>query len=88
MKLNFVWKAKTGEWQTGDELKLNRIAVAGYSWNGSRTQGHKDNDDWIGNIYLPGITTKRFVAPTQEEMKTKLQDIVIKWFIEALKEGK
>jgi hypothetical protein len=85
--LNFVWKDKTGDYQTGEELKLNRISVAGYSWNGSRSQGHTDHDDWIGNVYLPGVNTKRYVATTESLMKMKLQDVVTKWFTEALQKA-
>ena len=85
MKLNFIWKEKTGEYQTGEELGLSRIAIAGYSWNANRSQGHTDDDDWIGMVYLPGVINKRFVASTQETIRAKLENIVTKWFSEVLK---
>ncbi len=84
--LNFQWKAKTGQFQSGENLYLSRIQVGQYSYNAmrGRSESHEGND-WIGNINLPSLKTDRVCAGDIDGIKMKLQNIVTKWFNEALK---
>ena len=88
MKLNFQWKEKKAQYQTGDYLYLNRICVGEYSWNGMRTQGDRDEStDWAGSISLPslGDKSKRLYAGSPDEIKLKIEQVVINWFKETLR---
>lgn len=84
MKLNFVWKHKRGEFQSGQLLYLGKIPVASYSYNASRTQGTK-GDDWKGHVDLPGLHNDRILGDTEKDIMANIESIVKVWFIEALK---
>lgn len=91
MKLNFKWKRKTGQYQTGESLYLNRICVGGYSWNSARTQGSKDNSiTWAGFISLPSLSggVDRVYGSSEEEVKSKVERVVVSWFTEVLANNK
>ncbi len=91
MKLNFKWKKKTRQFQTGDYLYLNKICVGGYSWNSTRSQHESNNDtQWVGNIDMPSLTdkAKRVYGASPEIVKLKMEQVITNWFEEALKEEK
>ena len=85
MKLNFIWKEKTGEYQNGEALYLNELCIAKYGWN----KFASIDDRYIGHIELPlpSYSSKRVFGSTPEEIKLLIQGIVIAWFEEALKEN-
>lgn len=86
MNINFTWKKKTLQFQTGESLYLNHICVAGYSWNSTRSQGDKNPDiDYSGNIELPSLNNSSVYAATPELIKSKIEKIVTAWFNEAAK---
>lgn len=85
MKLNFVWKEKKGQFQTGQSLYLNKICVAGYSYNASRPQGTNNNDSWKGYVDLPGFREDRQLSDSETDMRKQLESVVKVWFTEALK---
>jgi hypothetical protein len=82
IKLNFIWKPKTAQYETGERLFLGRICVAGWQWNGGRSQSDKTTPDYVGNTVLPQLNKQIF--GTIEEVKTKLEQIVTLWFNETL----
>jgi hypothetical protein len=84
MKLKFIWKIKTAEYQTGQSLYLGKCCVGGYSYNASRPKGTK-GDDWKGYVDLPGVREGRSLCDTEEAMRTQIESIVKVWFIEVLK---
>ena len=84
MKLNFQWKQKTAQFQTGESLYLNGIRVADYGWNGLRSRtGSHDNNDWVGGALLPQAT-KTLYDDAQDELKAKLERLVTMWFEKAI----
>jgi hypothetical protein len=88
-KLNFIWKEKKAQYQTGESLYLNRICIAGYSWNAGRSKGDTSSNNWAGNIDLPNLrdSSRRLLAETEETMRIKIEQVVNSWFTEALKEN-
>jgi hypothetical protein len=89
-KLKFIWKVKTGEYQNGESLYINKICVGGYSWNGAMSrdepQEYKLAHSYIASCYLPGFIDRRVYAPTTEEIKAHIEKMVTNWFNEALRE--
>ncbi len=90
VKLNFTWKEKTGKYQTGMYLYLNKICVADYGWNSVRSKSEADasnSQDYIGRIYLPSLkdTAETVYGSSPEEVKPKIEEGVLNWFNEALK---
>ena len=83
--MNYIWRAKKFQYQSGEYLYLNRICVGGYSWNSYRSQGSEEANHYEGNIFLPSIKNKRVFADTVEEVKVKVEKIVNSWLIEATK---
>ncbi len=82
--MNFLWKQKTGAYQTGESLYLNRIHLGGYYWNTLRASTDKDKStDWVGQISLPSLKSNTVYGGTDEEVKTKMEKLVIQWFNEA-----
>lgn len=87
--LNYRWTRKTGRYQIGESLKLNRICVGGYSWNSAKPQSSKDASiTWVGNIELPSLRdgSKRVYGGTEAEIRAKVEQIVTGWFNEALRQ--
>lgn len=85
-KLNYTWKQKTGQYQNGFSLYLNKICVAGYDWNVMRNRDKPDESTtYEGRIYLPGLDTKHFYGNDTEELKIRIQLAINAWFAEALK---
>lgn len=41
--MNFQWKAKTGQYQNGEVLYLNKILIAHINWNSSRARACLDS---------------------------------------------
>lgn len=84
MNLNFTWKKKTGQYQSGESLYLNKIQIAVYSWSMKMKQGIS----WEGILLLPGLKNEYLYAATEEEIKQELELACTNWFKEALLERK
>ncbi len=84
MELHFQWKAKTGQYQSGETLYLNRIRIGGYEWNSTRGKGDTESGDYSGALYLPSLKNAG-VTGSLEDIKPKLERIACGWFREALK---
>lgn len=83
MELNFRWVKKTGNYQTGKQLYLNKIKVASYGWNPVRSiSDGSGNDSWYGLTYLPQMETRVYDGD-ESEIKVKLERNVTAWFVEA-----
>jgi len=88
MKLNFVWKEKTAQYQNGEELYLNKICVGDYTWNSMRSKSESsENNDWVGSSNLPQMN-RRVYGKDTNEIKPKIEKQVMIWFTEALKDAK
>ena len=87
-ELNFLWKSKGGQFQTGESLTINGLYMGGYSWNSFRRVGDKDYDStqWVGGITLPSLkdTARRVYGAETKEIKAKIEGIVTRWFDKAL----
>jgi hypothetical protein len=81
MKLKFIWKVKTGQFQNGEKLYLNSIHIASYSWNGLNNTG---DNAYVGYTVMQ-THNERIYAPTIEAIKAKIEKLVTDWFTEALK---
>jgi hypothetical protein len=83
-EMNFVWKTKTGQYQTGEILTVNLIRLADYSWNSSlskdETEENKIAHRYVGNINLPGLITLRIYGATPDGIKSSIENRVTKWF--------
>ena len=88
MGLNFNWRRKEAQYQTGEALFLNKIRLGGYSWNSSRPGG-EDGDKWAGIVDLPTLAhdSKYTFGNSEEALKLRMENIVSAWFKEALKHG-
>lgn len=84
-KVQFVWKRKTLAYQTGEALYLNRICVAGFCWNISRSQGDNEAPIWVGDISLPSLKSKKVYGHSEAEIRAKIEKVVTFWFKEATK---
>ena len=84
-KLNLQWKTKTGTYQNGSNLYLNRILVGYCDWNAGRSRDSKELNRYVGVVILPSLKNDRFYGDEQEEVKAKIERIVGNWFNEALK---
>jgi hypothetical protein len=82
VKLKFQWKAKTGQYQTGDECFLGKIKVGEYNWNGSRSQGSTD-PSYVASSTLPQLS-KRLYDNDTDMLKQRLEAMISAWFKEAL----
>ena len=81
--MKFIWMGKTGASQSGCTLYLNRIRVAGYSWNSSRPQSKiREEPDWTGYIDLPSLKNKGASGNTEDEIKARIEKVVTDWFKE------
>jgi len=78
------WITKTGQYQSGEYLYINRICVGDYDWNSCRSRDSTETDRYVGNIVLPSIKNKRVFGDSPEEVKLKVERIVNAWFKEAL----
>ena len=87
IKLNFQWKRKRGQYQTGENLYLNTIQVGGYGWNGTRPRDEGNEDIWKGHISLPLLCdgSERVYRATEAEVKAEVERVVTVWFDEALR---
>lgn len=86
MKINFKWKGNTAQYQTGESLYLNKIRVASYEWNSSRSKSdskRSNADDYVGQTLLPQANRNTY-GETPQMVKTKIEHIVTSWFEEAL----
>lgn len=84
--MKFIWVRKTGTYQTGCNLYLNKIRVGGYHWNSSRPQSKTDREpDWIGYIDLPTLKNAKVSGNIEDEIKTGIEKVVTDWFNEAIK---
>jgi len=87
MKLNFEWKTKKGQYQTGSSLYLNKIMVASYEYNSSRSKSDShDDNDWTGTTLLPQANRQEY-SSNENTLKLKLQHIVELWFKETTNPG-
>lgn len=84
-KLNFIWREQQGQYGSGANLYLNKVKIAGYSYNMLRAQGDSDPNDWIGYVDLPALSRKRILAKTIGEVKGQIEDSIITWFNEVLR---
>lgn len=84
--MNYIWKKKTGQYQTGCNLYLNRIHLGGYEWNSMRSQGTDEPTDWAGHINLPSLMKSTVYGITIEEIKAKMEKLVTEWFNEILRD--
>ena len=82
VKLQFTWKRKTATYETGESLYLNRIHIAEFSWNISRSQGDTEAPDWAGQIRLPSLKNNRVYGHSEAEIRTRIEHIVTMWFKE------
>lgn len=84
-KLIFRWKKKTGQYQQGESLYINKIRVGGWGWNSARSRLEADDSTrWIGYVDLPSSKEQRVYGANTDEVKAKIEQTVIAWFIEAL----
>ncbi len=81
--MQFKWKRKTGQFQSGESLYINRIRVAGFEWNSSRSKGDTEAPDWVGHIELPSLNNNRMYGHGEAEVKSKIEQVVTAWFKEA-----
>ena len=91
MKLNFIWKGKTGLYQWGEVLFVNKIRLASCDWNSARSQSDTNQDTkWVGYIRLPLLPDKsqRMYGSTPEEIKGRIEQVVTNWVNELIKEKK
>ena len=87
MNLKFRWVVKTGQYQNGESVYLNRIRVGMFDWNGARSRdAPHDNNDWICRVLLPSLkeTSKVAYSDSREEAKAKIERTVTNWFKVAL----
>ena len=88
MKLTWI-KAKE-EYRSGEDLYINKICVAGYSWNGSMsrddTPEYKTAHRYSGSIYLPGFLNRTLYGDTPENIKDLIEIRVNNWFREVNRE--
>ena len=84
-KLNFKWKTKAGQYQSGESLYLNKILVGSYSWNISRSRGSTESNHYAGSIFLPSLHFKNVYGEKSEEVKAKVEKVINAWFNEALR---
>jgi hypothetical protein len=85
-KLNFTWKVKTGQYQNGEYLYLNKINIGSCDWNTGQSKGDTNNN-YVGSLYLPSLIdkNKRIYSNDQKLIKDKMEVITTNWFNEALK---
>ncbi len=86
MKLNFTWKNQTGQYQNGENLYINKICVASFSWNGTmsrdESEGYKNAHRYIGTILLPGFPSTTQFGASPEAIKATLEKMATNWFNE------
>jgi len=85
MKLNFRWVENKAQFGTGEFLYHNRIRLAVYYWNSSRSREDETNI-WVGHVDLPSVNPGIVYSESQDEIKAKIEKVVTDWFTEALKE--
>ena len=83
--LNFKWKVKTGQYQNGKGLYLNKICVGGCDWNSSRSKGDTEPNRYVGYLSLPSLKFDRTFGDSEDEVKAKVERVVSAWFNEALR---
>ena len=87
-KLNFRWRLRRGQYQSGERLYLNGILLGGFEWNATRLRSvPKDNStDWMGYIGLPSLSddSKRLYGSNPDEIKADMERVVTGWFEKAL----
>ena len=84
--MNYLWKKKAGQFQSGSNIYLNGILLGGFGWNSSRPQsGTHENNHWAGGVYLPSLNTKTLLSGTEGEMKEKIENLANSWFDKILK---
>jgi len=81
--MEYTWRTKTGQFQSGESLYLNGICVGGYGWNACQPK-HDKSKDWAGEVSLPSLKTKVVFGSTEEEIKATMERTVSGWFKEAL----
>lgn len=84
MDIKGEWRTKTGRFQSGESLYLNRVCVGGYEWNSCRPRGSAETDRYVGNISLPSTKSTHVFGDSEEEVKLKVERVVNNWFKEAL----
>ena len=82
--LQFKWKVKTGQFQSGESLYLNRIRLGGYEWNSLRSRDDPDAPNYTGSLTLPSLKDNTVFGNTTDEIKFKLENKTNDWFQEAL----
>ena len=84
-ELNFKWKEKTGRYQNGKSLYLNKICVGSCDWNDMRSRGSTELNRYVGNILLPSLKFDSLFGDDENEVKAKVEKGVNAWFNEALR---
>lgn len=87
MKLNFRWEKQTGQYQNGENLFLNKIALGYVGWNSSLSrdlpESEKNKRQYVGGSRL--YINKQWYGSTEEEVKLQIEKAITIWFNEALK---
>lgn len=85
--LKMEWVKSIEQYQSGEVLLVNtKYPVAWYEWNAGRSKEEKDKD-WRGHISLParqGMVYKDIFSSDADEVKAKLEEMVLAWFSQAL----
>lgn len=85
--MDFKWVKNKEQYGTGERLYSNGIRLGGYHWDSARSQSDRNNiNNWVGYIELPSLTNKakEIYGSNPEEVKTKIEQIVITWFDKVL----
>ena len=83
MNARFRWAKKTGKFQHGEHLMLNRVIVANYERNMVIPAGLTGSErQYIGGVHLPCLPAECITVYSKDvdSMHHKLENIVIDWF--------
>ena len=83
--LNFKWKKKTGIYQNGKSLYLNKLCVGSCDWNDMRSRGDTELNHYVGRLLLPSLKFDHLLGDDENEVKAKVEKVVNAWFNEALR---
>ena len=83
--LKFLWKDKTGMYQNGKGLYLNKIHAGGCGWDDMRSKGDTEPNHYVGYLLLPSLKFRKIFGDSEDEVKAKVEKVVNAWFNEALR---
>lgn len=83
--MEYTWRVKTGQFQSGQSMYLNRILLGGYYWNGTQPQSaHDDSKNWVGELALPSLVKGMIYGHSEENIRAEMERAANSWFKEAL----